>query len=476
MARRALTRTFVAALALSVVAAPTASGLLGLPLLTKPALVTIGYAGSSGLLEATLGLLGATLDSRDDALKVLVVKAPDPLGLISLLLKRGDVRYAELTEKVYSAQTGGTATRWSSLSTDATRWSSTEDSATRWSGTDWEATRWSASGWDASGWDASGWDATRWSASGWDATRWSGEAEDGSTDGFGAMDPGVPYQWGLGAVNAPGAWSHTVGTLNRAICVIDSGVDHRHPDLAANMWSGPGGIRGHDYVNGDADPMDDAGHGTHVAGIAAAVSGNGLGVAGLAQARIMAVKVLDAHGVGRESDAAFALRWCADNGANVATLSLGTSKDKQVLRDGVDYAAQKGMLVVAAAGNEGCACPRYPAALPGVLAIASYGQTGARSSFSNTGSWVSLSGPGEDVTSTYAGGTYRVGSGTSQATPFAAGAAALAWGANPALTAAQVRSILLSTAWDLGPAGKDASHGHGGVDAHKAVEAALALR
>ena len=471
MAHSSREKVFTRALVVYAIAAFCVTASLGASALTlsplvSPKLVTVGYSGTSTLLEATLGTLGATLDARDDALKVLVVKTLDPLSLISLLVKRADVRYAEMTESVYSAATGGTATRWSSLTQDATRWSSTDGSATRWSGSDWDATRWSTSGWDA----------TRWSGSSWDATRWSGAAEDGSTDGFGAMDPGVPYQWGLGAVNAPGAWEHTVGTMNRAICVIDSGVDYNHPDLAAHVWTGPSGARGWDYVNRDADPMDDAGHGTHVAGIAAAISGNGLGVAGLAQAWIMPVKVLDASGVGKESDAAFALRWCADNGANVATLSLGTSKDKQVLRDGVAYAAQKGMLVVAAAGNEGCSCLRYPAALPGVLAVGSYGTTGARSTFSNTGSWLSLSAPGEDITSTYAGATYRVGSGTSQATPFVAGAAALAWGVNPALTAAQVRGILTSTAWDLGPAGKDASFGYGGVDAHKAVEAALATR
>ena len=459
MARRALTPLAVVALAACLAAAPTASGLLGLPLLSTTTLVTIGYSGSSGALETTLALLGAALDSRDDALRVLVVGTTDPLGLVSFLLKRADVRYAEVTGSVQSAQTGGTATRWSSLSADATRWSSTDGDATRWSGANWDATRWSEAGWDA----------TRWSGSSWDATRWSGASIDGSADGYVAVDPGYPYQWGLGAVNAPGAWESTVGTGNRVLCVIDSGVDHQHPDL-------PAGIRGHDYVNRDADPMDDAGHGTHVAGVAAAVSGNGLGVAGLAQARVLAAKVLDASGTGKESDAAFALRWCADNGAHVALMSLGTSKDASVLRDGVAYAAQKGMLVVAAAGNEGCACPRYPAAYPGVLAVASFGKDGARSSFSNTGSWVSLSAPGEDVLSTYAGNAYRVGSGTSQAAPFVAGAALLAWGANPALTAAQVRGILTGTAWDLGPAGKDAGYGHGAVDAHKAVDAALAAR
>jgi subtilisin family serine protease len=274
-------------------------------------------------------------------------------------------------------------------------------------------------------------------------------------------------------VNAPGAWDKTVGTMNRIVCIIDSGVDYRHPDLAAHMWSAADGTHGWNYIKDNADPMDDAGHGTHVAGIAAAIGGNDEGIVGVAQEKILAVKVLDKNGNGRESDAAFALQFCADKGANVASLSLGTDKDKAVFRDGVGYALKKGLLITAAAGNEGCSCVRYPAAYAGVLAVASFGESRAHSAFSNTGSWIDISAPGEDITSTYLGGDYRVGTGTSQATPFVAGVAALAWGAKPTLTASQVASILTSTALDLGASGKDSSFGYGAVDAHKAVDAAL---
>lgn len=424
--------------------------------------VNVGYSGDGNLLTSTLKTLGATILVQDPALKVIVASTTNPLGLISTLLARTDVRYAQLNEAVKLMEAAGTATRWSTISSDATRWSSTGESATRWSGSDWDATRWSEAGWDA----------TRWSGTGWDATRWSGTTKDTSSAKFTGMDPGVPYQWGLGAINAPGAWASSVGTLNRVICVIDSGVDWTHPDIAPNMWRTTGKSLGYNFINNSAWPMDDAGHGTHVAGIAAAVTGNGVGIAGVAQARIMAVKVLDATGSGKESDAAFGLRWCADNGANIATLSLGTDKDKGVLRDGVAYARAKGLLITAAAGNEGCACLRYPAAYSGVIAVASYDRAGAHSSFSNSGAWVTLSAPGENITSTYVGASYRVGTGTSQATPFVAGAAALAWGANVKLTAAKVSNILNTTAWDLGVNGKDAQFGYGGVNVHKAYDAA----
>lgn len=442
--------------------APMGAGALTDELLTGAIIeVNVGYSGDGTAVASAIKLLGGVILIQDRALKVFVVQSPDAFGLVSSLTKRSDVRYAEVNEAVAPMDAWSSGTRWSSTTTDATRWSTTEGTATRWSGADWDATRWSEAGWDA----------TRWSGAGWNGVSWTGVSADGSSVKILGVDPGFPYQWGLGAINAPGAWLTSIGKLNRNICVIDSGIDWTHPDLAPNMWRSTKGTYGYNFVNNSAWPMDDAGHGTHVAGIAAAVTGNGLGIAGVAQARMMAVKVLDASGVGKESSAAFALRWCADNGANIASLSLGTDKDKGVLRDGVAYAISKGVLITAAAGNDGCACKRYPAAYSGVLAVASYNNTGTRSSFSNTGSWIALSAPGENITSTYVGG-YRVGSGTSQATPFVAGAAALAWGANTKLTAAKVSSILTSTAWDLGPAGKDTQFGYGGVNAHAAVDAA----
>src|SRR5581483_3055092 len=196
--------------------------------LLQPKLVSVGYSGSPTAILGLLPLVGGTLDSRDDALGVLVVKTLDPLGLISLLTGRADVRYAQLDEAV-SPSDWSTSTKWSSATADATKWSSSSASATKWSGDDWDATKWSEAGWDA----------TKWSGAGWDSTKWSGSAADGSTSGFGKMDPGVPYQWGLGAINAPGAWLTSVGKMNRVICIVDSGVDLAHPDLAGHLWSAP---------------------------------------------------------------------------------------------------------------------------------------------------------------------------------------------------------------------------------------------
>ncbi|MHB8604140.1 MAG: S8 family serine peptidase [Thermoplasmatota archaeon] len=443
--------------------------------LAKPGLVSVGYkAGSGSQVASLIKTLGGTIQATSSALGVDVVYTLDTASLITSLLKSSLIRYAQLDENVASASTSATATRWNTASWDATRWN--------WNGTlTTSAMRWNGDGWNTASWGGNttlSASATRWNGAGWDTASWDGTASDGSATGYTAMDPGYPNQWGLGAINAPDAWKTTVGTMNRVICVVDTGVDYTHPDLAAHMWSASDGTHGWNYVATppNANPMDDAGHGTHVAGIAAAVSGNGLGIAGVAQEKIMAVKVLNATGSGKESDAAFGLQWCADHGANIASLSLSTPKDKGVLRDGVSYALSHGMLVVASVGNDGCACARYPAAYSGVIAVASYGIDGTHSGFSNTGSYVTLSAPGENILSLYKSGLYAVGSGTSMAAPFVAGAAALAWGANPALSASRIASILNSTAWDLGASGRDATYGYGGVNAHAALVAALAAK
>ncbi|MBN1889483.1 MAG: S8 family serine peptidase [Thermoflexales bacterium] len=314
-------------------------------------------------------------------------------------------------------------------------------------------------------------------------------------------DPGWPQQWAPARIEAPAAWSIVTGSAEVVIAVLDSGIDLDHEDLAGQMWTNPGEIPAnglddegnskaddvhgwhffHRYYDGsytpaeDAKLVDDYGHGTHVAGIAAAATDNGLGVAGIAGgARVMVVKVLDQFGNGWYSDIIAGIVYAADNGARVVNLSLGGSEDSQALRAAVDYARSRGVLVMAASGNTGGAV-LYPAAYEPVLAVAATDATDERASFSNQGPQVDLAAPGTDIYSTWYLGNYFTKSGTSMATPHVAGTAALVWSRRPDLAVSQVISQLLETADDAGTAGVDAATGHGRVNAYRAVAALESL-
>ncbi len=305
-----------------------------------------------------------------------------------------------------------------------------------------------------------------------------------------AFTPDDPYygdQWALQEMYAPFAWDLTLGSKDIVVAVVDTGVDYNHEDLAANMWTDAGGHYGYDFVNNDNDPMDDQNrlqdsfgicqidpiyHGTHVAGIVGAVTNNSRGIAGLAQVRLMAVKVLDDCGLGYISDISLGIRYAADNGADVITLSLGGIASA-TLKNAAQYAWNKGVLLVAASGNDGGGVS-YPAAYPSVVAVGSVGRSRIRSSFSNYGSQMELVAPGEDITSTMRiQPYYQSHTGTSQAAPQVAGVAALVLSRNPSLTNSEVRAIMNSTATDLGDPGWDNEYGHGLVNAYDAVRAAL---
>jgi subtilisin family serine protease len=216
--------------------------------------------------------------------------------------------------------------------------------------------------------------------------------------------------WGLGStpgVGALPAWDRSRGA-GEVIAIVDTGVDLTHPDLAPNLWSMPGqpSVHGHDFVDSDNVPDDFNLHGTHVAGIAAAVAGNALGVAGVApQARIMAVRVLDGNGSGTTSDIVDGIAFAADNGAGVVNLSLGgpSGPADTLMSSAITYAGEMGAVVVAAAGNDGGnndLSPTSPCSLgnTNMVCVASVTKTGARSSFSNYGaSSVDLGAPGGDL-------------------------------------------------------------------------------
>jgi subtilisin family serine protease len=264
----------------------------------------------------------------------------------------------------------------------------------------------------------------------------------------------------------PSAWDVTRGSNSVKVAIVDTGVDLDHPDLVNRI------LPGHDFVNNDAVAQDDEGHGTMVAGLAAAETGNGIGIAGAAwNASILPVKVLDATGAGYDFDVANGIAWAADNGAQVINLSLGGPWSSVTLYDAINYARSNGAVVVAAAGNDGAPVFSYPAAYADV-AVAATDASGDSAWFSNSGYWVDLSAPGIDVTSTglAAGPTdaYAKGSGTSFASPIVAGIVALVRAQHPEWSQAQVVKQILR-GWDRGPRGLDPYYGLGLVDGFAAV-------
>jgi len=279
-------------------------------------------------------------------------------------------------------------------------------------------------------------------------------------------DPGYSGRWWWDKIQAPEAWDITTGSPDVIIAVIDTGVDLDHPDLAAKL------VDGYDFANLDTTPDDDHGHGTHVAGITAAVTDNSLGVAGLAwQASIMPVKVLDSSGSGWLSDVAGGIVYAADNGAQVINLSLGGPDSDSTLSEAIDHAHDQGVFIAAAAGNNGNNTLLYPAAEEHVVGVAATDSGDARAYFSNYGAHVDIAAPGVSIYSTYPG-SYATMSGTSMATPFVAGLAALLFALDADLTPDDIETILADSAHDLGPAGRDDYFGWGRIDAYAAVAAA----
>ncbi|UNU24050.1 S8 family serine peptidase [Microcoleus vaginatus] len=276
--------------------------------------------------------------------------------------------------------------------------------------------------------------------------------------------------WALDAINTPEVWTQNITGNGIVVAVVDSGVDYSHPDLDDNIWRNAGeiagngidddrngyidDIRGWDFVASDDNPMDlDLyGHGTHIAG-AIAAERNDFGITGVApNAKIMPVRVLDTFGYGELNNVAAGIRYAADNGANVINLSLGNEfYPSNLVNDAIEYANNKGSVVVIAAGNSGFSQPDYPARNADRLGIAvgSIDINGRMADTSNRAGSTALDylvAPGVDIYSTTPYSTYDTLTGTSMATPQVAGVAALVLNANPTLTPAQVEYILTTTA------------------------------
>jgi len=280
-----------------------------------------------------------------------------------------------------------------------------------------------------------------------------------------AGDPLEGSQWGWRRLGGSELASLGDGA-GLVVAVLDTGVDASHPDLAGRV------LPGWDSMNPDGDGrVDPNGHGTHVAGILGATSGNGEGVSGVApEVQILPVRVLDKTGNGDDDELALGIIWAVDNGADILNLSIGGAIPSTLLEGAIDHALANGVLVVVAAGNDGATgnVPSYPAAYRQVLAVGSTDSSDRRSIFSNTGEYLDIAAPGSWIVSTWPGGRYQTSSGTSMAAPFVAGAAALLQ-ARTGLQGRDLADRLVADAIDLGSNGADAEFGAGLVNPLAAI-------
>jgi thermitase len=310
-------------------------------------------------------------------------------------------------------------------------------------------------------------------------------------------DPSFGSQWAPRKVQADLAWPMWTPKAQVVVAIVDTGIDYTHPDLTNKVLRSSGTVVGYNAVGSNAhtgntaDPIDDQGHGTHCAGIAAAQIDNSTGVAGISgwngvagstdvSTKLMPVKVLDSTGSGTDATVAAGITWAADHGAKVISLSLGGG-GSTTLSNAVSYAWNKGCVVVAAAGNSSSSALSYPAAYPNVLAVAATDSTDTLASYSNYGSWVNVAAPGSTIYSTlptYAAGgnfgtNYGYLSGTSMATPNVAGEAALLLAQNPALANSQIRSIIIGYVDAYTPySGRTIATAAGRINVYHALQAA----
>lgn len=290
-------------------------------------------------------------------------------------------------------------------------------------------------------------------------------------------DPKYSEQWNLPLMRLPQAWAIEKGNRDVVIAVIDSGIDYKHEDLAPKAWINPSEVpengldddgNGYiddiygwdftdapnlqaegDYLEGDNEPIDESGHGTHVAGIAGALPNNGVGIAGVAwECPLMAIRAgLSLGGSSRmqDDDSASAIVYAADNGASIVNMSWGSERRSFVIQDAIDYAYSRGVVLVAAAGNSQKPEAIFPAAYRKVIAVASTEQNQQRFYQSNFGASIDIGAPGNVILSTQINNQYRLLTGTSMASPHVAGVAALLLAKRPTLTHEEIRHILINT-------------------------------
>jgi len=277
-------------------------------------------------------------------------------------------------------------------------------------------------------------------------------------------DPMSGNEWHLATVGAPTAWTYSTGA-GITIAILDTGVDGTHPDLAANM------VPGWNFYDNNSDTHDVNGHGTTVAGAAAAVTNNSVGVASIAgSAKIMPIRIADPTAYALWSTVAQGITYAADHGARVVNLSYEGASASSTIQQAASYLRSKGGVLFVAAGNTGAVDNTPPTDL--MMVVAATLQDDSHASWSTYGSFVDISAPGYNIVSTAPGGAYWYCWGTSLATPIVAGTAALILAKRPDFTPSQVDATLKSTATDLGTPGTDVYFGAGRVNAAAALQQA----
>lgn len=316
-----------------------------------------------------------------------------------------------------------------------------------------------------------------------------------TTASFVPNDPYYVYQWHFVKIQMEQAWDISTGA-GVTVAVIDTGIAYENylgfqkaPDLAGTTFTS-----GYDFVNNDAHPNDDEGHGTHVCGTIAQTTNNGIGVAGIAfNAIIMPVKALDSNGVGYYSWLIDGIIWAVDHGAKIINMSLGGTADSSALEDAVDYAYNNGVALVAAAGNSGTADMDYPARYTHVISVGAIRYDETRSYYSNYGSRLDFVAPGGDITvdqnsdgyadgvlqQTFATGdptdfAYYFSQGTSMAAPHVSGLAALLY-SQGVTTPDQIKQKMIEGAKDLGSSGWDAQYGYGLIQAYDSLSVRITV-
>ena len=275
------------------------------------------------------------------------------------------------------------------------------------------------------------------------------------------------YQWHLPKIGASSAWDITQGE-GITIAILDSGIDSTHPDLVNNL------VPGWNFFDNNSDTRDFIGHGTFVAGTAAATTTNSIGVASISgKAKIMPLRITDINGYAYQNFTVSALIYAADNGARIANISYKDQTSKEVVRSAAQYMKDKNGLVLVSADNTGM-LENY-SVTTSMIAVSATDEFDQLTSFSSYGSYVSLSAPGKNIWSTAKMTNeipYGPTGGTSISSPLAGGVVALMMSANPKLSSIEIENLLFSTAVDLGDSGRDIYFGYGRVDAAAAVQAA----
>ena len=277
-------------------------------------------------------------------------------------------------------------------------------------------------------------------------------------------DPKYSKQWYHRIIGSEDAWNVTTGSDDIVVAVIDDGIDLHHRDLKNQI------ISPYDVVLNSTSRISVGEHGTHVSGIIASTMNNGVGGTGIApNVKIMPINVFDGENA-LYSDVIAGIQYAIEQDADIINLSIGGTESSEMLNDAIQKAYEAGILIVAAAGNEGENMYDYPAAYDHVLAVSATDSFDSLADFSNYGTEIDLAAPGTDIYSTLPHNKYEFMSGTSMATPVVAGVAALVWSANPSLINTQIEEQLYETADDLGPVGKDIFFGNGRINASKAVK------